>query len=102
MVAEAVWFFVGALFGAAGVVVILFHVGRTPKGTQSVSEFLGFKKPEPEAPRDYAQTSIPRTRGPWRRQMRDLQAEHNTQQKERDALFAPQSQQENPNVRKAR
>lgn len=67
--------------------VVELEKGKPPAPAQNfIARALGFKA-EPEAPKDYAQTSIPRTRGPWRRQMRDLQAKANSKQKERDALI---------------
>jgi hypothetical protein len=58
---------------------------------------LGVKTPT-EPAKDYPIATISRTRGPWRRQMRDLQADHNTKQKERDAFTRPKpmSKETNP------
>ncbi len=42
----------------------------------------------PEAPKDYVTTSIPRGPRSWRMKRRELEREHNTQQKERDALIS--------------
>lgn len=48
---------------------------------------LKFWKPIPvEPPKDYPVHSIPRTRGSWRKQKSALEAEHNSKQKELDAL----------------
>ena len=56
-----------------------------PKAPKSGFHFPFFK-PEPEAPKDYPVQSIPRTAGSWRRQRVELQKQHNSKQKERDAL----------------
>jgi hypothetical protein len=79
------------------------ELSRPPKPAPQYQELPWFKtllgeKAKPEAPKDYVNTSIPRTRGPWRKQMQTLQADHNTVQKHRDALTKPSSKEKKPHA----
>jgi hypothetical protein len=53
----------------------------------AIREFFGFKKTEYPGPPPKPMGTIPRTAGSWRRRRLELQKQHNTKQKERDALL---------------
>lgn len=80
-------FLLGVLVGS---VVRISIVPDTPLLNQLLStphtEKFKFWKPDPAPPKDYPVHSIPRTRGSWRKQKSALEAEHNSKQKELDAL----------------
>jgi hypothetical protein len=61
---------------------------RTPAKPEQnpIAKLLGFKPVEPLPPRDYPKETISRTRGPWRRQVLELQKAHNTKQQHLDKL----------------
>jgi hypothetical protein len=92
-------FILGWIGGAVVTVAILWlcsnRVARvTPEGIK-IGRVLALdkgkpfafwkKEPEPEPRKPLG--SIPRTVGPWRRQRLDWQKQHNSKQKERDALI---------------
>jgi hypothetical protein len=73
-----------------------------PQEPSILGKFFARNAPAPEPPKDYPTASLPRKKLSWRHQMRDLQAEHNTKQKERDALTRPPQSKENSHVRQTR
>lgn len=86
------WFFRGALASLRPKPVLSAETKQEP------FSFAKWFKPEAEPEKNYPIRTMPRTSGPWRIQRRNLEAQHNTKQKERDALVAPMKK-ENANVR---
>lgn len=82
-------FVIGLLAGIA-VGLLIAHSLKDDEPKAKAAPKSGFHfpffKPELEAPKDYPVQSIPRTAGSWRRQRVELQKQHNSKQKERDAL----------------
>lgn len=81
---------IGLMAGVA--ITVLVQISRKPfvaeKDVPKQSLFSWGRLPwnsEPEPPPGQVVHPLPRTRGPWRRQRKDLQAEHNSKQRERDS-----------------
>lgn len=75
------------LLGIAATLLFNLGVAEVPQVSASIREWFTPEATQPTVDVPTMRNTMPRVRPSWRKQRRDLQAAHNSKQKERDALF---------------